>query len=247
MGVERTPQGRKVEELQAHKGHDGRDGNHGPESPGTTGLLVPTEGEPNPQTILNHAHDDVGGHVVGVVPMDTLEVADVEGVQEAAEEGPGAEDGAAAGGRPVEAEEADRRVVEAVEDAGAGGEVVELLGGGEVAGVKDGREGPRGDADGGESTVPRQQGVRCGDVGEELVDAAVVRPEVTQGEDDRSGLLHAEEAVEWPFSVELYNGLPGRYAAVSDDVLACVVAFGGTCPEEETAVEGCNVLGVLAW
>ena len=58
-----------------------------------------------------------------------------------------------------------------------------------------------------------------------------MRPEVAEGEEHAEGLLHAHEAVEGPFSVELVHGLVGEDALVRDDVLACVVAFGGAIPK----------------
>ena len=63
-----------------------------------------------------------------------------------------------------------------------------------------------------------------------------------EGEDHGEGLLHAEEAVEGPFAVELQDrlsvGWVPRQARVGYDVLAGVVAFGGAGPEEEAVVEG---------
>jgi hypothetical protein len=47
-------------------------------------------------------------------------------------------------------------------------------------------------------------------------------------------LLHAEEAVEGPFAVELDYGLAGGDSLRGDDVLAGVVTFGRAVPEEET-------------
>lgn len=78
----------------------------------------------------------------------------------------------------------------------------------------------------------------------QLRHAPVVREIVEQRENDAEGLLHAEEAVEGPFAVELEDGLHVRRVAgeagVGYDVLACVVAFGGTVPEKHAPVEGCD-------
>jgi len=60
-----------------------------------------------------------------------------------------------------------------------------------------------------------------------------VREKVKEGEEDREGLLHAQEAIEWPFPVELDDSLVGCDALVGDYVLTCVVAFGRACPKEE--------------
>lgn len=65
---------------------------------------------------------------------------------------------------------------------------------------------------------------------------------VEQREDDAEGLLHAHEAVERPLAVELVYGLHIRRVASETlrrhDVLAGIVAFSGTVPKEEAAVEG---------
>lgn len=65
----------------------------------------------------------------------------------------------------------------------------------------------------------------------------VVSPEVAEGEEHGEGLLHAEEAVEGPFTVELHHWLVAGEAGGGDDVLAGVVAFGGAGPEQEAEVE----------
>jgi hypothetical protein len=75
-----------------------------------------------------------------------------------------------------------------------------------------------------------------------------VGEEVEEREEDGEGLLHTEEAVEGPFAVELDDGLAvGRvagFALVGYQVLAGVIAFRGTIPEEEAALEGCVVVSV---
>jgi len=65
--------------------------------------------------------------------------------------------------------------------------------------------------------------------------------EVEEGEEDGEGLLHAEEAVEGPFAVELDDGFGFEDARVGDYVLAGVIAFRGTVPEEEAVEESCRV------
>lgn len=67
-----------------------------------------------------------------------------------------------------------------------------------------------------------------------------MREVVEEAEDNREGFLHAHEAVEGPFAVELVDGARVQGSGeegVRDDVLTGVVAFGGACPEEEAAVE----------
>lgn len=64
----------------------------------------------------------------------------------------------------------------------------------------------------------------------------LVREVVEEREEDRKGLLHAQKSMKRPFAVELKDRLQvwwiARKAPVGDYVLACVVAFGGTVPEE---------------
>ena len=57
--------------------------------------------------------------------------------------------------------------------------------------------------------------------------------EVEEREEYGEGLLHAHEAVEWPFAVELDYGFGCGDASVGDYVLASVVAFSRAIPEEE--------------
>jgi len=75
----------------------------------------------------------------------------------------------------------------------------------------------------------------------QLPNAPVVRDVVEEREDDAERLLHAHEAVEGPFAMELLDGLLVGYLAgealFGYDVLAGVVAFGGAVPEEEPVVE----------
>lgn len=73
-----------------------------------------------------------------------------------------------------------------------------------------------------------------------------MRPEVADREEHGEGLLHADEAVKGPFTVELDNGEVGGDARAGDDVLAGVVAFGGAVPEEEAAGQGWQIL-VSGW
>lgn len=91
---------------------------------------------------------------------------------------------------------------------------------------------PARDAHVGERNVKGPQGVRGRDGRADFAQAVEVRPEVGGREEDRDGLLHAEDACKGPFAVELDNGLVGGEAGGGDDALAGVVAFGGTVPEE---------------
>jgi hypothetical protein len=60
-----------------------------------------------------------------------------------------------------------------------------------------------------------------------------VGQEVEKGEENGERLLHAQEAVEGPFTMKLYDWLRGSYALVGDNVLASIVAFGSAIPEEK--------------
>ena len=74
----------------------------------------------------------------------------------------------------------------------------------------------------------------------DLRKAIAVREEVEEGEEDGEGLLHAQEAVEGPFAVELHDrvwqGIIGE-APLGDDMLAYVVAVALAIPEQEPVVE----------
>lgn len=61
--------------------------------------------------------------------------------------------------------------------------------------------------------------------------------EVEEGEEDGEGLLHAQDAVEGPFAVELYDGLGLSDSVVGDYVLAGIVAFRWTVPKEKLMEE----------
>lgn len=114
--------------------------------------------------------------------------------------------------------------------------------------MEDGGGGPGEVAGCGEGGVVGAEGVGGGDVGVEVGEAPGVGGEVEEGEEDREGLLQAEEPVEGPLAVELVDrgqvrDWPGE-AGVGDDVLAGVVAGRRARPEEEAVVEG---WGWVSW
>lgn len=187
---------------------------------------------------MHHADNDVGGHVVRVIPLPELEVGDVGGVEGAAEDGPEAQEAAAARGGQVEAGDAHEGVVHAVEDAGAGAEVVELLGGGEVARVENGAEDPGGDAEVGEQLVVPAQRVGGRHALTQPHQPVPVRHQVAHAEQHRRRLLQPQHPLERPLTVELRHRLPGRDPPRRHDVLARVVAFLRARPEEELVVQG---------
>ena len=161
------------------------------------------------------------------------------GVQGATEDGPETQDAAATRRGQVEAGDAHKGVVHAVEHARAGAEVVELLGGPEVARMEDGAEDPGGHVEVGEQFVVPPHRVARGHALTQPRQPRLVREEVAQAEDDRERLLHAENPHEGPFPVELGDGPAGLEAARCGDVLAGVVAFLGAGPEQEAVVESC--------
>jgi hypothetical protein len=65
-----------------------------------------------------------------------------------------------------------------------------------------------------------------------------VSEEVEERKEDAEGLLHSQKTVEWPFAMELHNGLLSCDTLVGYDVLAGIIAFGGAVPEEELVKEG---------
>lgn len=132
-----------------------------------------------PEGVLHQAHDDVCRHVVRVVPAPQLQVRDVRDVQRAATHGPEPQHALSSGGRPVQPEDADGRVIHAVQDAGTGGEVVELLGDSEVADVEDGTKDPGGDAEVREQHVILSQRVAGGDGLPELGQAVLMSNHIT--------------------------------------------------------------------
>ena len=77
-----------------------------------------------------------------------------------------------------------------------------------------------------------------------------MREEVEEAEQDRGGFLHAHEAVERPFAVELENWLEvrrfARESLVGHDMLAGIVALCWAVPEEKAMLERyCLVLAEI--
>jgi len=144
---------------------------------------------------------------------------------------------------PVKPKHSDGRIVEPIQNVRARSEVVQLLRDPKISGVEYHAERPARQAHVAKPQVVFPQRVRRGNLVAELRHAPVVREVVEEGEDDAKWLLHAHEAVEGPFAVELVDGLHvgrvAREALGGYDVLTRVVAFGGTVPEEQAAVEGC--------
>lgn len=231
---------RKVKQLQAHGEYDPGDGEARPGGPAALGVVVLVPRVPAPQEVLDEAAGDIGRHIVGIVPAPTLEIQDVARVHGQTEQRPGAQERAPARRGAVEPKVVHDGIVQPVEHIEPGAEVVELFGQRTVARVEDAAKEPARDADVGERQVERAQRVRGRDGGADLVQPVDVRPQVGRRKEDRERFLHAEEPRKGPFAVELDDGEGGCFAVGRDDLLARVVAFGGTVPEEETEVKGCG-------
>lgn len=134
----------------------------------------------------------------------------------------------------IEAKHPDRRIVQPIQHVCTRCPVIQFLSDVEVAGVEDHAERPARQAHISKPKVVFAQGVGSRDLLTELCHTPVVCEVVEQREDDAEGLLHAHEAVERPFTVELVYGLHVRRIAGEalrrHDVLAGIVAFGGTIP-----------------
>lgn len=93
-----------------------------------------------------------------------------------------------------------------------------------------------------EEEIVGPQRVGLGDALADPGHAVVVSEEVHEAEDHAEGLLHPQEAVEGPLAVELHDRLTVWWVAcqplVGHHMLAGVVAFCWTVPEEDTSLEG---------
>lgn len=144
--------------------------------------------------------------------------------------------------RLVQPEDPNRCVEQPIHNAHARSNIIQLLRQIEISRVEDHAEDPTRVPTVPESQIVLPQRISSWDLILELLNAPVVREEVEEGEEHAGGFLHAEEAEEGPFSVELEDrfevGRFARKAGVGGDVLASVVAFAWTGPEEEAVVEG---------
>lgn len=64
-----------------------------------------------------------------------------------------------------------------------------------------------------------------------------MRKEVEEGEQNREGFLDTPEALERPFAVKLHHIITTGKAGLGYYMLAGVVAFGGTVPEEDAMMQ----------
>lgn len=137
----------------------------------------------------------------------------------------------------VEPKNANRRIVQPIKHICARREIIQFFSDVEVPRVENHAERPTRQAHVSKEQIVISQRVGRGYVVADLGHAPRVREVVEEGEDDGEGLLHAEEAVEGPFAVELVDVRVEGERGGGYDVLAGVVAFGGAGPEEEAAVE----------
>lgn len=235
MRVNTAQPGRKVKQLHTHGYHNPCHHHTRHNRPQTARPLITRDTEPTPQQILHYPSYDIRRHIIRVVPAHALEIAHMAHIQRNAKQCPRAKHTPPSRTRPIESEDANRRIVHAVQNICSRSEVIQLLSQLEIARVEDRTKDPASDAHMREDHIERPQGIASGNELPDLDEAIVVRIEVPEGEEHAKGLLHAEEAVEGPFSVELHHGLMGGEALRCDNVLARVVAFGGAVPEEESA------------
>lgn len=132
----------------------------------------------------------------------------------------------------------DSGVVQPIQHVEPRAEIVQLLCERKIAGMKHTAGRPARNTHVGEHDVEGSHGVRGWNGVADFMEAVEVRPEVGSGKEDRDGLLHAENAGEGPFPMELDDGLVGGDAGGGDYALTGVVAFGGAVPEEEAVVKG---------
>jgi hypothetical protein len=243
MGIHHTFPWREIHQLHAHGHNDPSHTQARPYRPRASNLPILHVAEPTPEHVCDDANHDIRRHIVRIIPRPERKVSNMQRVQQHAQRSPYPQQ------RPlprfilVQPEDAYGRIVHPIQDIRARRKVIQLLCQIEVPGMENHTKHPTRQIDVAPPQIVLAQRVRRGDLVAELRHAPVVCEVVEQGEDDAEGLLHAHEAVKRPFAVVLVYGLRVRRvvreAGVGHDVLACIVAFGGTVPEKKTAVQGC--------
>lgn len=165
-------------------------------------------------------------------------------VERNTQQDPSSEDARASRCISVQTKHPHHREKHAIHHRRAGTKVVQLFRNRKISRVKDTTEDPTRETKGSEAQVIFPQRIAGWYLLSQYFHAMVMSQEVEQREDDGEGLLHAEETVKGPFAMKLKDGLTiGRFAGeafVGDDVLAGIVAFGGTVPQEEAVLERCR-------
>lgn len=70
MSIDAAQPGREIKQFHAHGEHDPCHCDAGPHGPRAAQLAVAVETEPAPEGVVDDADDDVGGHVVSIVPAE---------------------------------------------------------------------------------------------------------------------------------------------------------------------------------
>jgi hypothetical protein len=226
---------REIHQLHAHSHNNPRDTQTRPHRPRASDLSVLNVAETTPEYICENADHDVGRHIVRVVPGPKRKVPHMQRIQQYAQRGPNPQQRSLPWLIPVQPKHANGRIIQPIQHIRARTKIVQLLCDAKVPGVENHAKRPARQTDVAEPQIVFAQRVARRYLVAQLVHAPVVGEVVEQREYDAEGLLHAHESVEGPFAVKLVDGLRG-WARGGYDVLARVIAFGRTVPEEETAV-----------
>ena len=141
----------------------------------------------------------------------------------------------------IQAEYPDDGKIHAIHDVRASSKVIQLLGQRKVPGVEEHAERPACEATVSERQVVTPKRMPGGDRFAKPGNAMPVGKEVEEREQDGKRFLHAEDSAERPFSMELHHWIEhwriSGDSAVCHDMLAGIVTFGGTSPEQKTEME----------
>jgi len=225
MRIQAPPPRREVKELQSHSHHNPGDHQSRPRRPHPPRLPILLDTEPSPQRILSNPQHNIRRHVVRIIPSIPLQIRDMHREQPNTKPRPSPQERLRFLSPLIQPKYADRRIIKPIQHTRAGPKIVHLLRNTEIPRMENHAEDPARHAEVREADVVFSKGVGGGDVGVYFLEAVLVREEVEEGEEDGEGFLHAEEAVEGPFAVELDNWLRRSDALVGDYVLAGVVAF----------------------
>lgn len=107
--------------------------------------------------------------------------------------------------------------------------------------MKDHAKEPAGESNVAEHDVVFTKRIICGYMIVDLRQTISMSEEIEKREQDREWLLDTKNAVERPFPMILNDGIHHRRVSgdslVGDDMLACIIAIGWTCPEEKAEME----------
>jgi hypothetical protein len=242
MSIQASPPRREVQQFQAHSHYDPCDDQSRPHCPVPSRCSVFLETEPTPHYVLCDPNHHICHHVVCVIPLVPFQICNVRCVQSKAEPSPCAQKGFRSFSSQVKPVYPNRGIVEAIENARPGRKVVQFFSEPEVPRVEDHAKHPTCHPKVCQKNVVFAHRVGGGYARCDFREAVLVSEEVEEREEDGERLLHAEEAVERPFPVELDDSYTSRDALVGDYVLAGVVAFCWAVPEKEAMEEGWRAL-----